>query len=177
MRLGTSRVGLRLAEDAQKLVGEGGEDFLKSCWRRGAVSQSQKEAWGPPHSGQGRAWLKRRLGGIGGQWGKWSRAKHGGPQPQPASSSGPPPQVFCSSSRNGWSQGLSVTPLRWPLQPQPFHHPEAPAPRPAWCKALRSCPAPLPAASGRTSAWAKRHEVNSRQPSESSKQSTGGWAP
>lgn len=40
-------MGLRLAEDAQKLVGEGGEDFLKSCWRRGAVSQSQKEAWGP----------------------------------------------------------------------------------------------------------------------------------
>lgn len=46
----------------------------------------------------------------------------GTPNPNLVSSSGPPPQVFCSSSRNGWIQGLRVTPLRWPLQPQPSHH-------------------------------------------------------
>jgi len=39
--------GAQAGRGRPEAVGEGGEDFLKSYWRRGVMSQGQKEAQGP----------------------------------------------------------------------------------------------------------------------------------
>ena len=113
-----------LAEEAQNLVGDRREDFLKSCWRWGTVSQSQTDAWVQGLQvllTLGREGLGSRQPGKGqgfsGADGAGPNMGNPGPQPQPCLClTTPSPSLLLLSQKTRWIQGLGVVTLRRPLQ-------------------------------------------------------------